>query len=79
MSADKLIIHLGPGVSEITGLKAVLRVAEMGRVSRARGRDQFCFVSTFDFGEQSYLVYAMEKRNDKTDSFKVRVEKNEKG
>jgi len=68
MAKKKIIIHYDDGMRLYDVIKRVLKVISMGRISRARGHEQFCFVS--DFFDS--FVYVKEKRNKMTDTFMVR-------
>lgn len=72
MAKKKVIIHYDGDMKLYDVFKKVLKVISMGRISKARGRKQFCFVTTFHDG---LIVYAMEKRNDTTDTFAVERKK----
>lgn len=72
----KLIIHIeDDNITEIEALIMIAKVVEMGRVSLARGRKQFCFVAAFDYDGKKIEVVALEKNNQPTDTFKVRLKK----
>ena len=64
----KLIIHF-EGMTELEAIAAVSEVIKMGRISKARNYDQYCFVINDFFSD--IRVYALEKRNEQTDTFKV--------
>ena len=65
----RIIIDYDDFVRIPEALDHVRKVVEGGRVSEARGRKQFCFVTVFDDGCK---VYARElKRDGAADSFKV--------
>lgn len=74
MAKRKIIIHYDDDMRLYDVFKRVISVISVGRVSKARGYEQFCFVS--DFFDS--IVYVGEKRNDMTDTFTVIRKKGER-
>ena len=68
----KVIIHYEGDLQ--SALSKVSRVVEMGRISEAGKFKQFCFITQFDpldVAKPMSFVYAMRKRREDCDTFKV--------
>jgi len=68
MANRKLIIDVADDIPLAVALDSVKCVVNEGRISKARGRDQYCFLTRMVSGVQ---VWARPKRSAATDSFRV--------
>ena len=69
----RIILDFPDDMDPIDAMSFVIQVLGGGLVSKSRGREQYCFLTTFKTYKGRFAVYARPRRSDKaTDSFQIR-------
>ena len=70
---NRIIISVQDNISDEVATEHVLSVIKLGKISKTKKRNQYCFATTFSDGA---VVFARNKYNIKADSFIVCRDKN---